>query len=458
MEERYLKNPEESNFEHGLRLIQIKCEENPNDLEWQDIVDILGLNIHRDSLRKACNTTSFSAYNVIKYFKDKELKSKVEKDIESNEDLSKMNYKNTIELNKDGSQTSDKLLKMSQEDSKDPKFLLKSHGYSTSEWELVSARNNIWNSYSKQDGIMTLYSSKITVKPLTEYKWNEEDIKKIFDSLKVDNKNKINIIPKQYDKNNNILVIPIADLHAGLLSDIFSNGNNYNLDIAEELFFSVINDVIENNKNKKYEKVVFVIGNDTTNSDNLSSTTTRGTPQQDSNLWFTIVKRVTKMLVKGIDSLVYIAPVDVVYVPSNHDLHTMFGIVQTLNAWYKDDENITVDTSPLPRKYYKFGKTTLALSHDVKVKEALKIVSTEAKDKWSDSNRVIFMLAHLHQAMEYEKQGILEILRLPTISGYSRWTNTQGYVQNERKNQSFVINGDLGIIDIHNTVFLNLHN
>ena len=60
-----------------------------------------------------------------------------------------------------------------------------------------------------------------------------------------------------------------------------------------------------------------------------------------------------------------------------------------------------------------------------------------------------------HQEMEDEKQGMLEIRRLPTISGYSRWTNTQGYVQNERCNQSFVINKDLGIIDVHNTVFPN---
>ena len=35
--------------------------------------------------------------------------------------------------------------------------------------ELVSARNNITNSYSKQDGVQTLYSSKIIVKPRSEY-------------------------------------------------------------------------------------------------------------------------------------------------------------------------------------------------------------------------------------------------------------------------------------------------
>jgi hypothetical protein len=147
-----------------------------------------------------------------------------------------------------------------------------------------------------------------------------------------------------------------------------------------------------------------------------------------------------------------IAPVDVKYVPSNHDLHTMFGIMQTIKAYYKNDNNVTIDTSPLPRKYYRFGSTMLALSHDIKVKEALKIVSTEAKNEWSNCDHIIFMLAHLHQSMIYEKQGYLEILRLPTISGWSRWTNSMGYVQTEKKNQAFIISGKNGITDIINTI------
>ena len=67
---KYKQNENENKFEYGLRLITIKCEDNPQDLDWQDLVDILELNIHKDSLRKACNTTEFSGYNVMKYFKE----------------------------------------------------------------------------------------------------------------------------------------------------------------------------------------------------------------------------------------------------------------------------------------------------------------------------------------------------------------------------------------------------
>jgi hypothetical protein len=361
-------------------------------------------------------------------------------------------YKETIELNKDGSQTSDKLIKMSEEQCKDVEFLLKAHGYSIKAWGLVSARNNIWNVYSKQDGIQVLYSSKIVVKPKKEYTWNEEDIQKLFDSLKTNYKNKLNISPTQYEKNGNLLVVPIADLHYNLLSDKFSTGNDYNLEIAERIYYHAINDVINRVNNKKFEKVLFIVGNDFINADNLSGTTQKGTPQDNATSWFEAVEKAPQLIINGIDMLTKIAPVDVVYVPSNHDLHTMFGIMQTVKAWYRNDENINVDGSPLPRKYYKFGKTLFALSHDMKIKDGLRIITSEAKDKWSDSEHIICLLAHLHQAMIYEKQGYLEIWRLPTISGWSRWTNQQGYVQSEKKNQCFIVNSELGITDILNTI------
>ena len=32
--------------------------------------------------------------------------------------------------------------------------------------------------------------------------------------------------------------------------------------------------------------------------------------------------------------------------PSNHDLHTMYGIMQIANTWFRNDKNVKVDSSP----------------------------------------------------------------------------------------------------------------
>ena len=71
MNAKYSKLDGEDDYEYGLRLIEIKIEQNPTDLEWSDIVELLGLNVHYDSLRKAANVTPYSGYSVMKYFKEK---------------------------------------------------------------------------------------------------------------------------------------------------------------------------------------------------------------------------------------------------------------------------------------------------------------------------------------------------------------------------------------------------
>jgi len=435
------RQPTESFLDFAERLL---TNRDILDLDKSEVYELLyGKQASPDHCRKALTTLQMTI--------EEQNKSNINSSSNS-EPEQIINSKTSIDLNKDGSQTSSKLIEMSENEAKDVNFLLKCHGYDSNNWDLISARNNIWNSYSKQDGIMTLYSSKITVKPRTKYLWNEEDVQKLFDNLHTDFKNKIHISPTQYEKNGNLLIVPIADLHYGLLSDKFSTGNDYNLEIAEQVYYYAINDVLNRYSNRKFEKVLFIVGNDFINADNLSGTTQKGTPQDNSSLWFNTVDKATQLVVNGTDMLTKIAPVDIVYVPSNHDLHTMFGIMQTIKAWYRNDDNVNVDDSPLPRKYYKFGKTLLPLSHDIKIKEALKIITSEGKDDWSNSEHIICLIAHLHQAMVYEKQGYLEIWRLPCISGWSRWSNNQGYIQSEKKNQCFVVNGELGIMDILNTV------
>lgn len=420
------------------------------DLDKVEIYELLyGEQVSPDHARKCLTNLERTIEESKKYNIDKQ----IHKDFNDKDfDADLKTKKNIIELNKDGSQSSERIIVMCNEESKNPDFLMEAHGYNPQCWELVSARNNLWQVYSKEDKIQTLYSSKIVVKPRTEYCWNVEDIQKLFDGLKTNYQNKINVLPQHYSDNGNMLVVPIADFHYNLIADKFSTGNDYNTEIAKECYYNTLNDIINRIQNKKFEKVLFVVGNDFINADNINGSTTKGTPQDNNTLWFSAIKEATQLVINGVDILANIAPVDVVYVPSNHDLHSMFGIMQTVQAWYRNDKNVTVDGSPLFRKYYRFGNTLLNFAHDMKVKDALELVTSEAKQHWSDCTHIISMLAHLHQDMEYAKQGYLEVRRLPTISGWSRWSNNSGYIQSERKNQTFIINKDKGIMDILNTI------
>lgn len=71
MNERYRKREDEPEYEYGLRLIGIKMEERPDDLDWEDIVELTRVDVHRETLRKAVSTTPYSGYNVMKYYEKK---------------------------------------------------------------------------------------------------------------------------------------------------------------------------------------------------------------------------------------------------------------------------------------------------------------------------------------------------------------------------------------------------
>ena len=64
------KKDNETTYEHGLRIIQNKVD-GLIDIDWQEIVELLGLDCHRDSLRKASNVTPYSGVAVAKYYQDK---------------------------------------------------------------------------------------------------------------------------------------------------------------------------------------------------------------------------------------------------------------------------------------------------------------------------------------------------------------------------------------------------
>jgi len=281
--------------------------------------------------------------------------------------------------------------------------------------------------------------------------WSEECVDRLFDKLEKKNFNKLKY-KADYVSNGKMLFVPFADLHYGMMATQKSTGNEYNMTIAEDLVQKAIAQILQRIKGQRYEKIVLLLGNDFLNCDNIFGTTTAGTPQDNDTSWFDMVDSATELIIKMVESFLPIAPVEVYSVSSNHDTHSYYGVSKAVEFYFRGDRNVTFENSPVPRKYYKFGKNLIAMSHDIPIKRALEIITSEAKDEWSDSSHMYWILAHFHTAMAYEKQGFLEIYRLPTISGWSRWSNEKGYQQSEKKTQCFVFDEEFGIVDVMNVV------
>lgn len=313
-------------------------------------------------------------------------------------------------------------------------------------FQIVSAKNSKWN-MSAGDNTKTLYSSKITVKPKATGVL-PEDVMQWFDKLdRHYSKPVVKPHSTTYGQGDKLLIIPISDLHYNLQSTMFCTGNEYNCEIAEKLFFDTINDILSRTRNYKFDKIIFTIGGDMMNADSPANTTYKGTPQDCDKHYLDACELLYAMTVKAIDIIADIAPVNVIYIPSNHDLNTGYQLAKYVNAWFRNDDRVSVDFSPLFRKYIKFGKTLFAFMHTGDVKKLRSLIPDEARAYWSDVDFTEVFLQHLHREQELGEKDNMRIQRLPTICAKSKWTHEEGY-NSRRQCKSFVYDKDDGLMDV----------
>lgn len=442
----------EEQYEECLQTILSK-KNGDIDIDWSEICSQYQLPISSVTLRKA-NGTIFGGsfiYEYLKYknsLKNNNTNSQSDEQKQENkiDDIQKR-FGSEVSINKDGTLSSSKLLEMTENDSKDPEYLLKAHGFDSSSWQISSARNTIRQVISKQDGIVTLYASYLTVKPIQDNNISLSKIEETFDKL--DRNYSLPNIKERNDylQGDKLLLINIADLHMNLQASMSTTGNEYNCDIAEELFFYVIGDVLTRTKSYQFDEIVFTIGSDMLNNDNIRNTTTKGTPQDCDIHYYDAYERCCDMLIKAIDILSQKAKVKVIYVPANHDEQTGFKMAKFIDAWYRNDINVDVDYSPLARKYIKFGKTLLCFAHDANVKKLPMLIADEARKYWSDIDTTEVFLQHLHTENVLMEEFNMRIQRLPTISAKSKWTNDKGY-SSKRQCKSFIFDIEDGLTDV----------
>ena len=359
--------------------------------------------------------------------------------------------KSSVEINKDGTQTSSRLIEMSEESAKDINFLLKAHGYDIKVWELISARNNIWQVYSKTDKVQTLYSSKIVVKPRIDISF--EEIKEHFEEFS--KKYKKPIVKKhELIRSGKMLEIPLVDLHFGKLAWVSEVGESYDYKIAEQRFLQVIFDFIERTKSYKFDKIIFPIGQDFFHYDQIDGSTTKGTRMDSDLRWQKLFLKGIEILIEAIDLLSQQAPVEVFYVSGNHDKMTSYYATNYIYAWYRNDPNVKVNVEPQVRKYIEFGNCLIGYSHGENERKRISgIMQVEAKEAWGRTMFREWHLGHIHSEQTREENGII-IRKISSITGTDAWHYENGFIGAIRKAQAFIWDKEFGLEAILNSIII----
>lgn len=315
-------------------------------------------------------------------------------------------YKTTVKRNEDGTVEIDQLIEISKEKLKDDKYILQAHGYDSDKWEITSHKFSMWNHHNKQDGTVTLYASKITVKP-KEDKFTLEDLAESFKNIKPININ----IPKYKIKEKRLLEIPLFDQHFGI-SDY-----EYYKSTQTKIHHLIIS--------KVWEEILFVIGSDMLHHNDHRNRTASGREIQHTDIiqaWEDARKFYEPLIEK---SLKQCNKLKIIYKKGNHDESLSWSFVQMLKARFPQAE---YDDEFEERKIHTFGKVFIGFTHGDKGKKKLhNIFPVEFPKEWANAIVREIHTGHFHREDGIDEFGTM-VRTLATKNKTDKWHKDNAYV------------------------------
>ena len=357
----------------------------------------------------------------------------------------------STEYKQDGTVVYDKLIEIMEGEEITPEVIMKAHNITPGKWEVVSYRNNYWHSQVKGGKRLVMYQSRLVVKPKKQGV-SYEQIDAFFNDMMQRYERPARLAPR-HTGGGCMAEVNIADLHFGKLCWHGDTGNNFDYKIAREMFLQIVSDICGELQNKPLDFIRFVWANDFFNSDTTSKTTTAGTPQDTDIRWQKLFSVGCEMLIAAVDMLAQVAPVETFYTPSNHDEMTGYYAIKMLEAWFRNDERVRVDTDARTRKYYLYGNVLIGYTHGDKEKprNLQMVMPNEAREMWGKAKYCEMHAAHLHSEHAINEANGVIVRRIASPTATDTWHYESGYVGAVRKAQTFIYDKERGLLQTINT-------
>jgi hypothetical protein len=321
-----------------------------------------------------------------------------------------------------------------------------------SSWEVERFICNKWEVGMRplEGTIDPIVTPLFQVKAFLRKKQNIEDAKREIEELRT---RALTVRPVQSriskaNASGNLLEIGIPDHHFGQLAwGEETGGGNYDVKIAKDIFNQALYALIDRVKEHKFESVLFALGNDLLNADNIENQTTFGTPQTTDGRYQKTFATVRDLTIDGIERLRLIAPVKVVMVPGNHDRLSVWHLGDSLQCWFHNYKDVEIDNRPLYRKYFRFGSVMLMFTHGDKSDKAglPLLMATEQPEMFGQTKFREIHTGHTHRAQMNETNGV-RVRVLPSLCQPDDWHYDKGFVGNIRSAEAYVWNKDEGLI------------
>lgn len=163
------------------------------------------------------------------------------------------------------------------------------------------------------------------------------------------------------------LEMSIFDAHLGKLAWEAEIGRtSSDLKKSVEDYEYVVSQNLQWASSFKPEKIFYVVGQDLLHTDNNMGRTSRGDHVLDVDTrLFKIYEHAFEAVTKGVMMCRTVAPVEIIWIPGNHDEHTSFFLCHALKQAFRNDKFVTVDTSKEPRKARLWGNLLVGWTHRI---------------------------------------------------------------------------------------------
>jgi hypothetical protein len=268
---------------------------------------------------------------------------------------------------------------------------------------------------------------------------------------------KVQYIPQVYKQlplvDKHLLEISLYDTHFGKLCWGPETGNSYDLKTSKTYYLNAVERLLGRVSGYPIDRILLPIGNDFFHINNWINTTAKGTIQDVDSRMSKIFEVGCSAVIQAIDRCLTIAPVDVLWIPGNHDPETSWFMAKFVEAWYRDMPMCRVNTDPMWRKYVHYGCTLLGYAHGNEEKEAdlPNLMATEQPQLWARSTCRGWRLGHFHtkRTRKYTAGDTINgvtVDYLPSISGTDAWHFRKGYVGNPKAAEAWLWSEEEGYV------------
>lgn len=243
-------------------------------------------------------------------------------------------------------------------------------------------------------------------------------------------------------------IYPIGDPHFGLKTHFEEVGEDFDTDKAREDLCDAIDQLVS--VTPQTETALLLVLGDLTHADDETAQTPTNKHHLD------VADRHARVLRIAFDALIYSIrrllthhkQVHVWLNRGNHDPHSAYALSLMLEAFFRLDKRVVVNTEPGWIKYMRWGNNLIGSTHGhmVRGKSLTSVMACDRREDWGQTEHHYWYLGHIHHKTKEDNGSIAESFN--TLVPGDNWHHGKGY-RAKRRLESIQLHIRYGEVERH---------